>query len=179
MMRRPRENGGQAGFTLIEVMLAMGLLLLGATVILGLLTFGAALARTAALRTLSAEAVDAVVADLEEGFFPLEEDGGVGDPEPVVDRSVPGHSDLVYSATAVPAPGTSDSELPGTSREYRVDVEIRWKEGVVKRGRRFSILLLAEVPFGERMRRTFQRSRPEREAVPPAAEPPTLDRPAR
>ena len=171
MMRRPRENGGQAGFTLIEVMLAMGLLLLGATVILGLLTFGAALARTAALRTLSAEAVDAVVADLEEGFFPLEEDGRVGDPEPVVDRPVPGYSDLVYSATAVPAPG----QLPGTSREYRVDVEIRWKGGAVERGRRFSILLLAEVPFGERMRRMFQRSRPEREAVPLAAEGPTLD----
>ena len=157
----------RAGFTLIEVVLAMGLLLLGATVILGLLSFGAAMARTADLRTLSAEAVDVVVADLEERLFPLEDGGRAGEPAPIVDRPVPGHERLVYSATAVPEP--VDDDAPPVGREYRVDVEITWKGGGQARGRKFSILLVREVPFGERMRRAFQRSQESSAPVDPAS----------
>ena len=46
---KPLRNE-QSGFTLLEVLLAMGVLLLGVSMLLGLLTFGAALARSAALR---------------------------------------------------------------------------------------------------------------------------------
>ncbi len=136
------------GFTLIEVVLALGLLLLGATVILGLFSFGAALSRTAELRARSATAAEAVVLDLEEGLFPLEDDGSAGEPRVVTDRPVPGHTDLIYSARAVPRP---DHE-PGRSREYQVEVEMRWRGGAGRRGRKFSVLLLREISFGERMR---------------------------
>jgi hypothetical protein len=165
----------RGGFTLIEVVLAMGLLLLGATVILGLLTFGAALGRTASLRTISAEATEAIVADLEERLFPLEEDGSAGDPVPVVLRPVPGVPGLSYSATAVPEPAPDGGAAAGASREYRVDVEVTWRGGVSSRGRRFSVLLLREVPFGERMRSTFRRTRAESPPPPPSATRPELE----
>ncbi|MFT5287473.1 MAG: hypothetical protein ACI8TQ_003660 [Planctomycetota bacterium] len=139
-----------AGFTLLEVVLAMGIFLLGATAILGFLTFGAALSRTASLRTLSAEAVEAVVADLEEGLFSIEPDGSVGEAQAIQNREVPGYPQLTYSVQTME--DVADEDHLERSAEVRVDVEIHWKGGVSKRGRRLSILLLKEVPFGVRMR---------------------------
>lgn len=150
MSARVRQRS-RSGFTLIEVVLAMGIFLIGAVAILGFLTFGATLSRTAGLRTLSAEAIEAVVADLEEGLFTLDEDGRVGEPRVIENREVPGYPELTYSVSTA-LDESADPELGG-SPEVRVDVEIRWKGGVSRRGRRVSILLLKEVPFGERLRR--------------------------
>ena len=55
MITRNKEGG----FTIIEVVLAMGILLIGMTTILGLLSYGAALSRTASLRAQAARAADA------------------------------------------------------------------------------------------------------------------------
>ena len=153
---------GEQGFTLLEIVLAMGILLVGVTVILGLLAFGAALSRTAALRTAAAESAEAVVADLEETFFPLLSDGRAGPPVDIVDRPVPGHPELVYRARGRPNP--SGPLRNGEPLEYLVDVELRWKSAGEQKSRRFTILLLREVPFGERMRRRFLEH-----ASPPAA----------
>lgn len=150
-MRAPRTKNG--GFTILEVVLAMGILLLGLTSVLALLSFGAALARNAALRTSAAAAVDAVMVDLEESLFPLEADGGVGEPREIVDREVPGHVGVVYSATAVPHP--EQVPLPGGPIEYRVDVDISWKVQGAARSRSFTTLLPRQVPFGERLRLQF------------------------
>ena len=148
-----RERG--AGFTIIEVVLAMAILLIGMTAILGLLSFGAAMTRTAALRTGAAHSIEAVMADLEEGLFPLVVAANglevAGEPEDIVDRPVPGHPGLVYSAVATPNPDSP----PGAPLEYRVDVEISWSTRGATRSRTFTTLLLREVPFGERLRRRF------------------------
>lgn len=147
--RRPPYGG----FTILEVVLAMGILAIGTTVVLSLLTFGAVLSKSAALATASAAAIDAVVADLEESLFPIEEDGSVGEPRAIVDRPVSGAPGVVYSASAEPNP---DRPL-----EYRVDVELAWRSAGVRRAHSFQTLLLREVPFGERMRRRFvERGRP-------------------
>lgn len=148
----------RGGFTIVEVVLAMGLLLLGMTSILGLLSFGAALARGAALRTGAAAAAEAVAADLEETLFPLALDPvtgtrKVGEPHRVRERAVPGHDDLVYSALATPVPSASDG--PGGPTRYRVDIEVSWTNSGRTRNRSYTILLLREVPFGERLRREF------------------------
>jgi hypothetical protein len=143
--------------------LAMGIMMIGMSVILTLLTFGAGLSRTAQLRAQSASIADAVVADLEEGFFPLLEDGSVGEPLPLVDRALPGYPSLLYNATATPNPARLD-EVDSAGRvgvrpssngalEYRVDISLHWKESGAQRGRGFSVLLLREVPFGARLRR--------------------------
>ncbi len=136
----------RGGFTIVEVVLAMGILLLGSAAIIGFLTYGSATARHAQLRTQAAAAVEAVVADLERNLFPYE-DGELGEPITVDKRPVPGVPGVVYSASAVPNP-----DLP---REYRVDVEVTWESAGVRRSKRWSMLKIREVPFGERLRREF------------------------
>lgn len=153
-MRRPAGNsrGADTGFTILEVVLAMGIMVLGMSALLSLLTFGAALTRAASLRTTAATAIEAVVTDLEESLFPLEPDGSVGEPRPIVERPVPGARGVVYSARTEVNP---DEPL-----EYLVDVEVSWDSSGVRRVRTFQTLLLREVPFGERMRRRFVEQRP-------------------
>lgn len=149
MSARPTLRRG--GFTLLEVLLAMVLLFVGMASILGLLSFGAGLARTAELRGASAESIESVLTDLEERLFPLErtEDGAevVGTPRDRVDEPVPGHPGLTYSTRSTPNP-----ENP---LEYRVDVEIRWSVSGTARTKSFTTLLLRQIPFGERLRRDF------------------------
>lgn len=160
------------GFTILEVLLAMAILLMGLGVILGLLSFGAALTRTAGLRTSAAQGIDAVLADLEETLFPLDADGGAGEPLAIVDRPVPGHPRLTWSASAVPNPeGPTRNGVPV---EYRVDVEIGWRAGGERHVKRFTTLLLREVPFGERLRRELietEADRAARTATAPASPP--------
>lgn len=146
---RPR-----AGFTIIEIVVAMVILLFGMTVVLGLLTFGAALSRTALLRTTAASAAEAVVADLEETMFPMV-DGEAGEPIAIHERNLTGVADVIYSASA--------HENPERPLEYRVDIEMSWKSAGVQREKRFSTILLREIPFGERLRKQFV------EGVPPKA----------
>ena len=151
--RRRTANSG-AGFTIVEVVLAMFLLLIGMTSILGLLSFGAAMSRTAQLRTGASLAIDAVVADLEENLVPLQIVNGrevAGPPLEIVDRPVPGHEGLVYTALTTPHP--EDERDPPL--EYRVDVQISWASSGKKRTRTFTTILLREVPFGARLRQRF------------------------
>ncbi|MCY3001419.1 MAG: prepilin-type N-terminal cleavage/methylation domain-containing protein [Planctomycetota bacterium] len=154
-MRRSAPQGRRGGFTILEVLIAMGILLIGMSAVLGLLTFGASMTRNAALKCASASAVEAVVADLEEGFFPIVRDEATGEtsvgaPPPVENRPVPGHPGLTYSARGTPDP--KDNRAGGALR-WRVDVEIRWVTSGRSRSRTFTTLLLRQVPFGERLRR--------------------------
>ncbi|MCY2961247.1 MAG: prepilin-type N-terminal cleavage/methylation domain-containing protein [Planctomycetota bacterium] len=133
----------RSGFTILEVLVAMAILLFGMTTILGLLTYGTALSRTAQLRTSAASAAQATIADLEETFFP-DVAGEAGEPREIVDRAVPGAEGLVYSAKGRPNP---DRPL-----EYRVDIAMTWSSQGVKREKRFTTLLQRELQFGERLR---------------------------
>ncbi len=91
-------NPRKAGFTIIEVVLAMFVLLIGMTTIIGLLSFGAATARTAQLRAASANSVAAVMADLEENLFPLVlVDGFEVAGEPYVYHRTPGFGDTDWT----------------------------------------------------------------------------------
>ena len=151
---RTLQQHQRAGFTLIEVVLAMFILLIGMTSILGLLTFRATISRTAALRGGAAISIEAVVADLEENLFPLVIVDGrevAGPPREIVEREVPGHEGLVYSATATPHP--DDERDPPL--EYRVDVELYWSAAGDRRTKTFTTLMLREVPFGARLRQRF------------------------
>ena len=137
----------RSGFTLLEVMLAMGILVVGMTMVLSLFTFGAAMSRTAELRANAATAVDAVIADLEATLFPLEEDGSVGEPVDVDSRPLSSAPGVVYSARTTPNPDDPD--------QYRVDVELTWVSSGVKRAHKFKTLMSREMPFGERLRRRY------------------------
>ena len=157
-----RRDAHQAGFTIIEVVIAMGLFLIGMSSVLGLLAFGAAMTRNAALKSDAAAAAEGVMADLEERLFPLTLVDGewvAGEPAKIVDRPLPSHPEIVYSATCVPNPaGVSRS---ADTLEYRVDVTLTWKNKGQRRTRSFTTLMLREVPFGERLRRLFVESSPD------------------
>src|SRR5262249_17976423 len=139
-----------------EVLVALAILVFGMTAVLGLLTFGAALSRTALLRTSAAAASDAVVADLAETMFPETRtkdastlaldpsENAAGPPVDVVDRPLPGMPDVVYSAKATPNPDRPD--------EYKVEVEMSWRSAGIRRAATFTTLLVREIPFGERLR---------------------------
>jgi hypothetical protein len=133
---------------MIEVVLAMGILMIGMSAILGLLSFGAALSRTAALRSGASRAIDSLVTDLEESLFPLmvDEQGDelAGAPRDLEKREIPGYPGLVYT--------THSTQNPENPLEYRVEVELQWAVGGSTRSKRFTTLLLREVPFGERLR---------------------------
>jgi len=154
-------NSSRAGFTIIEVILAMGIMMVGMSVILTLMTFGAGMSRDAELRAESAGTARAIVADLEETLFPLTEEGTVGAPVDIVDRPLAGYPDLMYSAHAVLNPARAgEQNLPadqflGGALEYRVDVSLGWKSKGESRRRTFSVLLTRELPFGARLRRLF------------------------
>lgn len=156
-MKTPQRHGSarRAGFTILEVLVAMAILLVGMTAVLGLLTFGAALTRTAQLRVEGASAAEAVVADLEESFFPLDDKGDLLDPLPIENRALGALDGLVYTAKAVRNPD------PVRAKEWRVDVEVSWLSAGVRRDKRFRTILVQELPFGERLRRRL--------ANPPAA----------
>ena len=152
-----RHRSSTAGFTMVEVLVALAILVFGMTAVLGLLTFGAALSKTALLRTSAAAASHAVVADLEETMFPMvpskdpatialdPSENEAGAPVDVVERPVPGMPDVVYSARAV--------QNPDRPEEYRVDVEMAWRSAGIRRTTTFRTLLVREIPFGERLRR--------------------------
>jgi prepilin-type N-terminal cleavage/methylation domain-containing protein len=155
-VKRSLHAGRRSGFTILEVLVAMGILLVGMSAVLGLLSFGAAMTRNAALKSAGASAVEAVVADLEEGFFPLVRDEATGEvrvgaPTAIEDRPVPGHPGLTYFARGTPDPG--DKITAGGALRWRVDVEIRWTTAGRAKSRTFTTLLLRQVPFGERLRR--------------------------
>lgn len=156
-MSAPGTRGRQ-GFTIVEVVLAMGILLLGASAVLAMLTFGAALTRTAQLRAAAASATEAVLADIEQALFPYQ-DGELGDPVELVDRPVPGADFVVYSARAVPN--------PAEPRQYRVDVDLSWSSGGVRRSQTLTLLVLRELPFGERLRRELIEGGARPSAAPP------------
>lgn len=155
-MKRALRSGRSSGFTILEVLVAMGILLVGMSAILGLLSFGASMTRNAALKSAGASAVEAVVADLEENFFPLVRDEvtgevRVGAPDAIENRPVPGHEGLHYWARGSGDP--RDRATPGGPLRWRVEVELRWTTAGRVKSRTFTTLLLRQVPFGERLRR--------------------------
>ncbi len=153
--RLPRSARG--GFTLIEVLLAAGLLVAGMSMILGVFNFGSAMSRTAELRSLASGTVEAVMHDLEETLFPLLEDGNVGAPIPIKDRPVPGRKGVIYSVTATGHEASVDPDEfglgAGLPREYVVEVNVQWQSSGVKKSETWSTIMLREVPFGARMRK--------------------------
>ncbi len=165
MKRFVQTSEGPAGFTLVEVLLAVGLFALGASLLIGVFAGGAGLASGAALRTEAAAQLEALSADLEERLFPLQPDGSVGPARELIDVPFPGSDRLVYSARAVFEPGEPIAvEFP---RRVAVDVEVRWKEGGRRLALETQLLLTHSIPVGERLRRRFVLGANSSSAAPP------------
>ncbi|HKE00188.1 MAG TPA: prepilin-type N-terminal cleavage/methylation domain-containing protein [Planctomycetota bacterium] len=142
----------RAGFTLVEMIVAMGILVVGVSSILGLLTFGAALQRTAESRNDVALAAAAVIEDLRVNTFPLSADGVVGAPASMsFERDVPGHPKLTAYVDL--------RESPDREGEYFATVRIGWKERGKRRAETFRTILQREVPFDRRVEAEIKRAK--------------------
>ncbi|MFT4649527.1 MAG: prepilin-type N-terminal cleavage/methylation domain-containing protein [Planctomycetota bacterium] len=145
---RPNKK---AGFTLIEVILAVGILAMGMTSVLGLFTFGAALTQAAELRTRSANVIEAVAADLEVKLFPAGEDGMPGEPIDLLDQQVPGVERARYNVVAFPVENSPLAE-DGGPLEYEVRIQVFFETRGVRRSRTYETRLLRQRSFAQRMR---------------------------
>lgn len=133
----------QDGFTLIEMLVAMGILVVGVTTILGLLTFGAALQRTAERQSEAALAAEQVVDDLRNLAFPVNPDGTPGEPSTQMEFPVQGHPRLTASVDL--------KRNPALVGEYFATILIQWRERGQLKGEEFRTILQRETPFGARL----------------------------
>lgn len=156
--KQASRTRGEAGFTLIEVILAVGILAMGMTSVLGLFTFGAALTQAAELRTESANVIEAVTADLEVRLFPADENGMPGEPVDLLDQTVPGIERARYSVVAFPVDGGPTAE-DGGPLEYEVRIQVSFETRGVRRARTYETRLLRQRSFAQRMRQRFSRKK--------------------
>lgn len=148
MKRWHRDD--RRGMTLLEVVLALGILAIGMASVLSLLSFGAALSTQAERRAGASAVLGAVLPTLEERLFPLEADGTVGEPAVFEDRPVPGHEGYTHSVRARRLEGGA----PGTPELWRIDVAIHWRGAGGRRDLDFTTVFPRAVPFGERLRQS-------------------------
>lgn len=163
-------HGATRGMTLLEVVLALGILAIGMASVLSLLSFGAALSTQAERRAGAAAVLGAVLPSLEERLFPLEADGTVGEPAVFEDRPVPGHPGYTHSVRAQ----RIEPAAPGLPELWRVDVAIHWRGAGGRRDLDFTTVYPRAVPFGERLRQSVlgggARPAPAPPATPAAAD---------
>ncbi len=150
--------------SLLEVVLALGILAIGIGSVLTMLSFGAALANQAERRAGAAAALGAVLPNVEATLFPLLEDGSVGPADVFAERPVPGHRGYTHSVAALPIEGSGPIEL------WRVDIAIEWRGRGARQAVEFTTVMPRSVPLGERLRRNLFGAPP-----PPAAPVPSPD----
>ncbi len=143
----------RAAFTLLEVVLALGLLAVGATALLSLFSYGALMSAGARTRVEAATALEIAVARVEDGLFPLLPDGGIGPPRAVSDQPLEGFPGMTWSVEAEPGP--VERVAPGRIAPpalFKARVTVRWRTD--GRGQVLSktLLLPQTVTFGRRLR---------------------------
>ncbi len=140
-----RHKTKNAGFTLVEVMTAMGILVAGMSTILGLLSFGLSLHRSSGERGKASLAAESVIAEIRQNAFLPEKGKEAKAPETIREREIPAYPGLSYSATF--------RENPQLLGEYLVEVQISWKEKGKTRSTVFRTVMLQEIPYEQRLKR--------------------------
>lgn len=140
-----------AGFTLLEIMVAMGILVFGVTSLIGVLGVGVSTRRTADMRAQAVLIADQALHDVEERFLadaPLDpewqepEDLAI---QPVTVEEIPGHPGLRYTVEFQP-----DVERPDL---VLVTVRVAWLDQGEESGEVFRRILARQVPFSTRVER--------------------------
>lgn len=130
-----RGTGSSRGFTLVEILVAMGLLMIGLTSILGLFALGLDQLRDSRVRAEAGDALPRILDDVEGRLFDavavsLNQQAmdwaaeGVGNALPEVLESqdalrVPGLEELRYSYRA--------TRVPGRDLQYLTEIRVDWR----------------------------------------------------
>lgn len=135
-VRRPRaarRHGGRtAGFTLLEVMAALSVFLIGIVSVLALLSTGTRLHQESQSTALAADAAEEVLLLASREVAELAPEGGGALPEQPAAQPVPGRPELTYHWTVRAAPGGG---------LYLLEVEVGWKQGGKQRVQRLERVL--------------------------------------
>jgi prepilin-type N-terminal cleavage/methylation domain-containing protein len=143
------------GFTLVEMMVAMGILVFGLTALAGVLGVGVDTRRTAEQVTVGASQVDRIVHELEMLVLPdrirawrAQVDGIETEPlapeslEPVTPTPIPGYPGMNYAVEF-----DLDQERPDL---VLARIRVRWRSQGEEQGETFCRLLPLSVPLGVR-----------------------------
>lgn len=151
-MRQIRAKDRQGGFTLVEMLVAMGILVLGFTTLIGLLSIGVSTRRTAERRNQAVQAVDGVLLAVREKITTAAPppEGAEGEPELIVLDRVPGHERLRAVATI-----TSDEADPTL---LLLEIRISWVEEGTVVGEEFHRVITMNEPFSVRAARARSKS---------------------
>jgi prepilin-type N-terminal cleavage/methylation domain-containing protein len=141
-------NSRPAGFTLIEVMMAMGLFMFGISALLGMFQFGGGLESAARAHAELAPAIQPLVQKIKAEAWLLDGSGIASDLKSYFDQPVPGAPDFLY---ALDVQDSSESQNLRLARLdfYRQDPE-RIEASV-------SFLLIRRVPLSRRLSATATR----------------------
>ena len=152
--RTPTDNGG---FTLLEVLVALGMLTVGLTTLLGALALGAGTRRGAEMRVRASLLADAVLQRVENELLadhplPAEWKDGRELAIPATDETAAdGFPGMVYRVSF-----TASDERPEL---VLVEVRVAWRDAGENEGETFVRILPRSVPMARRVaqRKTTQR----------------------
>lgn len=112
-----RATRKQRGFTLVEILLAMSLFLIGITALMGLFHFGGDMESTARAHGNLASAIETVVAEVRARAWSLDSTGQIIGIQSMSEQPVPGAPDYRYDLS-VEAAGDDPDLRRATLRFY-------------------------------------------------------------
>jgi len=138
----------RSGFTLLEVLLAMGLFLFGIAAILGMFQFGVGMESSARTHAELAPAIEPLIRHVQDNAWLLDAAGQESELKIFLDEPVPGVPGFRYALVVQP-PGANPYLRQAQLNFYRKNAERT--EASVK------FLLTQKVPVARRLRETGQR----------------------
>ena len=155
MIRRGGGRERERGFTLVEMLVALGILVFGLTSLIGLMSVGVSTRRTAELRDRAVQAADGIFHSLETGVFATRswpgDDGEEPEPlEPIDVAKIEGSPRLKARVEF-----SHDDAFPDL---VLVEVRIMWLEEGLTVGESFRRVMDHRVPFPARVAQS--RSKP-------------------
>ena len=134
----------QAGFTLVEMMVALGILVMGLTSLIGLFTAAVSTRYSAELRSRAAAVAEEVLRDIQENVL-ARDDGQEAEIPSLGPQPVEGMPAMRYSVDFIIDPQQPDLVM--------AEVRIGWREQGAELEQVFRRILPREQPFRERVLR--------------------------
>jgi prepilin-type N-terminal cleavage/methylation domain-containing protein len=133
--RNPRQKWGEGGFTLLEIIISMAILVLGLSTILPLFAVGTTSHKRGIDQTMVSLIAPHITARLQERLYEM-------NPQPLKDQEY-AEVGRVYKYDATFTPLDRDDAL---RMAFIVRVTVRWDENAAQHSETFSTILLRRTP---------------------------------